>query len=449
VDVPETRYARSGEVSIAYQVFGEGPDLVYVPGFVSNIENMWTQPGLARFFSRLAGFARVILFDKRGTGLSDRVPPHELPTLEERIDDVRAVMDAAGSERATLYGHSEGGPMCILFAATHPQRTTALILYATYAKRQDPDEDYPWAPKATDREAYIERLRREWASDDLVREFLGSHAPSVRDDPAFRRWTASWFRSGASPSAAAALTDMNRRIDVRHVLPSVQAPTLVLCRVGDHATRIEENRYVAARIPGARMVELPGEDHLFWVGGQDELADEVEEFLTGVRPVAEVDRFLATALFTDVVSGTQKAAELGDRGWRSLIERHHGLVRRELERYRGREIDTAGDGFFATFDGPGRAIRCASAVRDGVRDLGIEIRAGLHTGECEEIAGKVGGIAVITAARVREKAEPSEVLVSSTVKDLVAGSGIDFEERGVHTLKGVPGEWRLYRVAQL
>ena len=449
MDVPETRYARSGDVNIAYQVFGQGPDLVHVPGFVSNIDVMWQHPTLASFFERVASFSRVILFDKRGTGLSDRVPLHELPTLEQRMDDVRAVMDAAGSERAILFGHSEGGAMCILFAATYPHRTSALILYGTYAKRQNPDKDYPWAPTSSDRQVLNERIHRIWGSDEFVRGVLETMGPSGVEDPAFRRWLSAYYRNGASPAAAAALRDMNEHVDIRHILSAAKVPTLVLGRVGDRSTCIEEQRYIASRIPGARLVELPGQDHIFWLdGGEEPLADEIEEFVTGVRPGRGADRFLATTLFTDIVNGTEKAAALGDRGWQRLIEQHHAAIRAELRRFRGTEIDTAGDGFFATFDGPARAVRCATASRDAVRPLGIEIRAGVHTGECEIIAGKVGGLSVIIGARVKEQAGPGEVLVSNTVKDLVAGSGIAFADRGVCYLKGVPGEWRLYAVTK-
>ena len=449
MDVPETRYARSGDVNIAYQVFGQGPDLVHVPGWVSNIDVMWQYPTLSSFFERLAAFSRVILFDKRGTGLSDRVPLLELPTLEQRMDDVRAVMDAAGSERAILFGHSEGGPMCLLFAATYPQRTNALILYGTYAKRQNPDDDYPWAPSYSAQQARIDRIHQMWGTDEFVRGVLETLGPSGVEDPAFRRWLSAYYRNGASPAAAAALASMNRDIDIRHILSAAKVPTLVLGRVDDRSTRIEEQRYVASRISGARLVELPGRDHIFWIGGGEEsLADEIEEFVTGVRPGHDADRFLATILFTDIVNGTEKAATLGDRGWQRLIEQHHAAIRAELRRFRGTEIDTAGDGFFATFDGPARAVRCATASRDAVRQLGIDIRAGVHTGECELIAGKVGGLSVIIGARVKEQAGPGEVLVSNTVKDLVAGSGIAFADRGVCRLKGVPGEWRLYAVTK-
>jgi class 3 adenylate cyclase len=437
---PETRYTKSGDVNIAHQVVGEGPlDLVYVPGWISNIELMWEEPGHARLLSRLASFSRLILFDKRGTGLSDPVPVDRLPTLEERMDDVRAVMDAAGSERAALFGSSEGGLMSVLFAATYPERTHALVALAIYAKRLR-SADYPWAPTPEARAAEIELIERTWGGEMDISDL----APSA--DEAFKRRAVSYLRRSASPGAAVALLRMNSQIDVRDVLPTIRVPTLVLQRVGDRDVKVEEGRWIAGQIPGAKYVELPGDEHLIWAGDVDAVVDEVEEFLTGSRPVQEPDRVLATVLFTDIVGSTRRAHELGDRRWRELLEQHHVVVRRALERFQGREVDTAGDGFLATFDGPARAIRCAREIADGLRDVGLEVRAGLHTGECELLGEKVTGVAVHTGARVASLAQPGEVLVSSTVKDLVAGSGIEFEERGVHELKGIPGEWRLYAV---
>jgi pimeloyl-ACP methyl ester carboxylesterase len=437
---PETRYARSDDLNIAYQVVGDGPfDLVLVSGFVSHLDMDWDDPRSAHFLTRLASFSRLIRFDKRGTGLSDRVPVSELPTLEERMDDVRAVLDAVGSERAALLGYSEGGPLCVLFAATYPDRTSALVLYATYAKRSDPDEDYPWAPTAEERQAYGEQIEREWAWEVDMRRMC----PSA--DDAMARWWAARAHASASPGAARALIAMNSQIDVRAVLPTIRVPTLVLHRHGDRDSRPEEGRYLAERIPEARFVELTGDDHVPWIDA-DQIVDEVEEFLTGVRPVAEPDRLLATVLFVDVVGSTERAAELGDRAWRELLGSFYDAVRRELHSCRGREIDTAGDGFFASFDGPGRAIRCALAIREAVRPLGLELRTGVHTGECEVIGDKLGGIAVHIGARVAGEAEPGEVVVSSTVKDLVAGSGIEFEDRGVRRLKGVPGDWHVFAV---
>jgi pimeloyl-ACP methyl ester carboxylesterase len=439
---PKTRYAKSGDVNIAYQVVGDGPfDLVYVPGWMSNIEMMWTLPQFAHVLDRLAKFSRLILFDKRGTGLSDRVPNDRLPTLEQRMDDVRAVMDAVHSERAALFGHSEGSSMSILFAATYPRRTIALALYGSFAKRFRSD-DYPWAPTLEQRAKSADEVEQGWGEADL-----NYYVPSRAGDDALRAWLSAYFRSGASPAAAAALMRMNTRNDVRAVLSVVSVPTLIMHASGDRDVKVDEGRYIASHIPGARFVEIPGGDHIWPLSATaDDVIDTVEEFLTGVRPTREHDRFLSTVLFTDIVGGTAKAAQLGDRGWRELIERHHTVVRRELGRHRGVEVDTAGDGFFATFDAPARGVRCALAVRDGVRDLGLEVRAGVHTGECEVIAGKTGGIAAIVGARVREQAAPGEVLVTSTVRDLTSGSGLVFEDRGAHELKGVPRGWDLFAV---
>jgi pimeloyl-ACP methyl ester carboxylesterase len=440
---PETSYARSGDVNIAYQVVGDGPlDLVYVPGWVSNIELMWEEPAMARFLERLASFSRLILFDKRGTGLSDRVSNDKLPTLEERMDDVRAVLEAVGSERAALFGHSEGGNMCVLFAATYPERTAALITLGSFARRRDPDDDYPWAPTADDREKTATDVERNWGR--LRPKDVEYYAPSRLGDEQFVRNLEQYFRRAASPGAAAALLRMNSHIDVRDVLPTIRVPTLILHRSGDHDVNVAEGRYLAAKIPGAKFVELPGNDHWISAGNTDEIADEIEEFVTGTRPVPELDRVLATVLFTDIVGSTERAAELGDRRWRELLSTHDAAVRRELDRFRGREVDTAGDGFLASFDGPARAVRCAISAGVAVRDLGVEIRAGVHTGECELDGPKIRGIAVHTGARIASLAGPGEVLVSQTVKDLVSGSGLAFEDRGVHALKGVPGEWRVY-----
>ncbi|MBC7909768.1 MAG: alpha/beta fold hydrolase, partial [Pyrinomonadaceae bacterium] len=355
---PETRYALSGDVNIAYQVIGDAPlDLVFVMGWVSHLEYFWEEPSFARFLARLASFSRLILFDKRGTGLSDRVPNTELPTLEQRMDDVRAVMEAVGSERAALIGVSEGGPMCSLFAATYPEKTSALVMIGTYAKRVY-DDDYPWAPTAEHRQEFYELMQREWGGP----VGLDERAPSVADDPHFREWWATYLRMGASPGAALALTKMNADIDVRNVLPSIRVPTLVIHREGDLCLKVEEGRYVASSIPGSKYVELPGVDHLPFVGDQDAILDEVEEFLTGVRHAPEYDRVLATVLFMRIVDSAQQAAHLGERRWRDLLERHQVHVRRELELFKGREIEMVGDGLLATFDGPARAIRCACAI---------------------------------------------------------------------------------------
>jgi class 3 adenylate cyclase len=438
MNVPETRYAKSGDVNIAYQVVGDGPlDLVLVPGFVSHLDSDWEEPRSAHFLQRLASFSRLIRFDKRGTGLSDRPPG--LPDLETRMDDVRAVMDAVGSKEASLFGYSEGGPMCLLFAATYPERSTSLCLYGTYAKRRDPDDDYPWAPTAEQRLEYASVVEQEWGSE----ADLGTMAPHA--DEAMVRWWRARARASASPGAARDLILMNSQIDVRAVLSAVRVPTLVLHRRGDRDSSAEEGRYIAARIPGARFLQLDGEDHLPWIDS-DQVLDEVEEFLTGVRHGPEPDRVLATVLFTDIVRSTERAVELGDRAWRDLLERHHELVRRQLGRFRGQEVDTAGDGFLATFDGPARAIRCAQAIRDQARGLDLEIRAGVHTGEVEQAGRDVRGIAVHIGARVAAMAGAGEILASSTVRDLVAGSGIEFQDRGIHPLKGIPGDWRLWAV---
>jgi pimeloyl-ACP methyl ester carboxylesterase len=440
---PETQYTKSGDVNIAYQVVGDGPlDLVYVPGWVSNVEGAWEEPTSERFLRRLARFSRLILFDKRGTGLSDPVPESKLPTLEERMDDVRAVMDAAASERAALFGVSEGGNLSVLFSATYPERTVALVTFGIFAKRLRAP-DYPWAPTEEERESEIEFVEREWGREMDLHVLL----PSAADDPEFKRRLLSFLRRSASPAAAAALLRMNTQIDIREVLPTIHVPTLVLHRSNDLETKIEEGRWIAGRIPGAKFVELPGGDHLPWVGDQDSVLDEIEEFLTGARPIPEEDRVLATVLFTDIVGSTENAAKLGDRSWRDLLERHHASVRRELLRWRGREVDTAGDGFLATFDGPARAIRCGLAIASDARSLGLEVRAGVHTGECELLGEKVAGIAVHTGARVAAMAQGGEVLVSQTVKDLVAGSGLELLERGEHEFKGVPGRWRVYAAA--
>ena len=441
IDIPAVQYARSGDVDIAYQVVGDGPRaLVFVMGWVSNIEYFWREPTFARFLRRLASFSRLILFDKRGTGLSDRVAIDELPTLEQRMDDVRAVMDAAGVEHAALLGISEGGPMCILFAATYPERTDALVMIGAYARRLWA-HDYACGATQEEYERFLDSIREGWGGPVGIEV----RAPSLRDDEQFRARWATYLRMSASPGAAYALTRMNGEIDVRHALSAVGVPTLIIHRHGDQSLPVEGSRYMADRIRGAKLVELPGDDHLPWVGDQDEILDEVEGFLTGVRRGADPDRVLATVLFTDVVRSTEHAVELGDKRWSDLLASHHRAVRHELTHWRGTEIDTTGDGFLATFDGPARAIRCACAARDAVHELGLEIRAGLHTGEYEIFGATIAGLTVHTGARIAALAGTGEVLVSSAVKDLVAGSGIEFEDRGEHELKGVPDRWRLYR----
>jgi pimeloyl-ACP methyl ester carboxylesterase len=439
-EVPETRYAKSGDVHIAYQVVGDGPlDLVSVQGWVSNVEAMWDVRPMRRFVERLASFSRVILFDKRGTGLSDPVPEEGLPSLEVRMDDLRAVLDTVGSERTALLGHSEGGNMCVLFAATYPERTAALITFSVYAKRVW-SPDYPWAPTPMEREAWLRDVERTWGRPETIVDL----APSLAENRTLLEQSARYWRLSASPQAAVALGRMNTQIDVRALLPTIRVPTLVMHRSGDRDIHVEEGRYIASRIPGAKFVELPGADHFMWTEDADRVLDEIEEFLTGARPAPETDRVLATVLFTDIVGSTERAARLGDRRWRALLDDFYGEVRREIARFRGREVDTAGDGFLATFDGPARAIGCALAIREGVGSLGLDVRSGLHTGEVELAGEDVRGIAVHIGARVAAEAAPGEVLVTSTVKDLVAGSGIEFRDRGTRSLKGLPEEWQIY-----
>jgi class 3 adenylate cyclase len=439
---PETQYAKSGGVNIAYQVVGEGPvDLVYVPGWVSHVELAWELPDLAHGFERLASFSRLILFDKRGTGMSDPVPENELPPLEQRMDDVRAVMDAVGSERAAIFGASEGGNMSMLFAASYPERTAALATFGSTAKRIRSD-DYPWAPTLKAREAAFVYVEQNWTTGLGWEEM----APSL--EPARLAELGRYYRRCASPGAAVALMRMNTYVDVRAVLPSIRVPTVVMHRADDRDANVEEGRYIASQILRARFVEFPGADHAWWTQDRDAVLDEIEELVTGVRPAPEPNRVLATVLFTDLVGSTERVRELGDHRWAELLERHHAAVRRELERFRGREIDNAGDGFLATFDGPARGVRCAVAIRDAVGSLGLEVRAGVHTGECELLGDRVAGIAVHTGARVASLAAPGEVLVSPTVRDLVSGSGIAFDDRGIHELKGV-GERRIYAVTDV
>lgn len=445
MDAPETRYAKTADgVHIAYQVVGHGPvDMVFVMGWVTNIEVMWDEPGFARLLDRLATFSRLIVFDKRGVGLSDRVPEERLPDLETRMDDVRAVMDAVGSERAVVFGVSEGGPMSMLFAATYPERTIALALYGTLADFTARDPDYKEDP-----DAYLARMEGSWGSLEFARgEIADWGAPGHESDERLVTWLASYMRKAASPGAAVALERMNSEINATHTLPSIHVPTLVIARDGDIDFPIDRAREMAGRIAGATLVELPGSEHWIWVGDPDTIVDEVQRFVVALGEAeAELDRVLATVLFTDVAGSTEKAAELGDRRWKELVEEHHRRVRGQLARYRGVEVDTAGDGFFAAFDGPARAVRCARSIVDAVAPLGIEVRAGVHTGEVQTIDSKVGGMAVVLGARVGATAGPSEVLVSQTVKDLVAGSGLVFEDAGEHELKGVPDRWRLYRV---
>jgi class 3 adenylate cyclase len=440
---PETRYARSGEHHIAYQVVGKGPiDVVYVPSWISQVEHYWEEPSVARYFNQIASFSRLILFDRRGSGLSD--PVVGAPMLEEQMDDVVAVMDAAGSERAAVFAQLEGGAMAALFAATHPERTTALILYEAMA-RMSWAPDYDWALPVVQREAHLAQGGLEsWGDGSRL---LGL-APNSAGNARLRSWFARLERLAASPGTARALIRMNGEVDVRAVLPSIQVPTLVVHRAEDRFIDIRHSRYLAEHIPGARYVELPGDEALSFGSDADALLEEVEEFLTGNRKAPAPERILATVMFSDIVDSTRRAAELGDRRWRDLLESVESSVARALDRYRGRAVKTMGDGFLATFDGPARGIRCATAIRDAARSqFGLEVRSGLHTGEIEVIGNDVGGIAVHIGARVGAIAGPGEVLVSGTVKDLVVGSGIAFEDRGERELKGVPGEWRLWSVA--
>jgi pimeloyl-ACP methyl ester carboxylesterase/class 3 adenylate cyclase len=446
--VPELRYAKSGDVNIAYQVSGDGPvDLVFVPGYVTHLELHWKMLTFRPFLERLSSFCRLIRFDKRGTGMSD--PVSGAPPLETRMDDVRAVMDAVGSRRAAFYGLSEGAAMAILFAATYPERTAALIVRSAFPRRMWAP-DYPWGRTEEEYQREVERDLRVFGPREQAREAI--RALGTFSDEETENFL-EMLRYGASPGTLGALHRMNKEIDIRHVLPAVRVPTLVLHGSEDKIVPLEVARYTASHIPAARLVELPGVGHLaLSLPGQgDVIADEIENFCTEVLEAGaweepEPDRVLATVLFTDIVGSTEKAVELGDRGWRELLEHHHALIRRELVRFRGAELDVAGDGFFARFDGPARAVRCARAITLGVRELGLEVRAGLHTGECEVMDGKVGGIAVHIGARVAKEAAPSEVLVSNTVKDLVAGSGIAFRDRGAAELKGVTGELRLFAV---
>lgn len=438
---PETRYARSGEVHIAYQVVGAGGhDLVLVPEFWHSIEAQWEEPSFARFLARLGSLGRLICFDQRGTSLSDPVALNELPSLEQWMDDVNVVMDAVGSERATLLGFAGGSLMSLLFAATYPERTSGLVLVNGLARLTATD-DYAGVPLAKEDEIRDE-MRRTWGRGALL-ELV---APSRLGDAAFRDWWARYQRIGASPGSVLAVRSALGKMDVRPVLPSIRVPTLVLHR-RNRLIGVEHGRYLAERIPGARLVELAGPDYFVFL---DEVADialrEIERFVGGTRATHDAQRVLATVLFTDIVGSTTRAAELGDRQWAALLGAHHALVRRELEDFQGQEIDNAGDGFFATFDGPARAVRCACAIRDAVPSLDLTIRAGLHTGELELDAGAPRGLAVHIGRRIAEKAEPGEILVSSTVHDLVVGSGIRFSDRGVRTLPGVPDEWRLFAV---
>jgi class 3 adenylate cyclase len=445
VDVPETRYARSGEVSIAYQALGEGPpDLVFAPP-ITHLELAWENPATAAFYRRLASASRLIMLNQRGVGMSDRISG--VPTLETRMDDIRAVMDAAGSGQAVIFGLGDAGPLCVLFAATYPERTSALVLFNS-APRFVRSPQLPWLPTRAEQERDAAQFERHWGEPEFMSEFVRAVNPGISE--AELPMVLRLLRVSVSPGSAAGYIRMNMDVDVCDVLPLVRVPTLVLHRRDGAGWGAQSGRYLADHITGARFVELPGADFMPHLGDQEQLFAELDRLLADVaegKTDVEADRVLATVLFTDIVGSSEKAASLGDRAWRELLERHHALVRRELTRFRGVEVDTAGDGFFASFDGPARAIRCARAIVEAVPELGLEVRAGVHTGECELANGKVAGIAVHTGARVASLARPDEVLVSSTVKDLVAGSEIAFEDRGSHELKGIPGEWRLYAVS--
>ena len=447
MDPPPTQYAKSDGLNVAYKVVGDGPfDVVYSPGSVSHVDLAWRIPTFARLLRGVAEFSRLIVFDKRGTGMSD--PLVQSMTFEQRMDDIRAVMDAAGSERAALLGTSEGATMSVLFAATYPERATALVLYGGLARAMWAP-DYPHGDRMEDAERLVQEDEENWARPGYIEGIVREAFPGIDEDD-LRGWS-DVFRYGTSPGAVAQLSTLNTAIDVRPALPAIRVPTLVLHQAGDPWVSIGHGRYLAEHIQGARFVEMAGTGH--GIG-----AEQVEPFLGHVRPFleeswaggwpeTEPDRVLATVLFTDIVGSTARAAELGDRAWRELLEQHHQRVRRELGRFRGVEHDTAGDGFFASFDGPARAVRCAGAIRDSLREIDLDVRLGLHTGECELLDGKVAGIAVSIGARVAGEAAPGEVLVSGTVKDLVAGSDLRFADRGTASLKGVPGEWRLYAVA--
>jgi class 3 adenylate cyclase len=437
------RYARNGSVSLAYDVVGDGErDILVTFGWIGSFQSALEHPAHARWLQRLATFGRVIMWDKRGTGLSERLPADRLPTLEERMDDMRVVMDAAGSERAATVGISEGASLSAVFAASHPDRVTSLVLIGGFARTLE-DDDYEWGTSKETAEAFRHRMNDTWGDNAGL---LKLWAPSVANDPMVQE---HWNRTmvfGATPATATAWLEMVEETDIRGTLPAINVPTLVLHRTDDRIVAVEHARYMAEHIPDARYVELPGCDHLWWIGG-DDLLDEIEAFLTGATTAFEPDRILATVLFTDIVDSTRRAAELGDRRWRDLSDVYDRAVRRLLDRYRGREVKTLGDGFLATFDGPGRAIRCASDLREAVRSVGLEVRSGLHTGEVELAGDDITGIAVNIGARVGAQAGANEVLVSQTVKDLVAGSGLEFEDRGEHDLKGVPGPWRLWSLA--
>jgi pimeloyl-ACP methyl ester carboxylesterase len=443
---PEVQYTRNGNIALAYQVLGDAPiDVVFQPGFIGNLDLMWEFPPYARFLRRLASFSRLIVTDRRGSGLSDRLSPEDLPPLEVLMDDLLVVLDEIGSERASLFGFSDAGCLCAVFAATYPERTNALALYDTAASGAVAD-GFPWQWSEETWSSYMDEMAAGWGTLAYAQKVVPWFNPSLAGDDRAARWWARFMRQAASPNSAVAIERMWHQIDVRPVLPTIQVPTLVLHRVEDVIEDVEAGRDMARRITGARFVELPGGDNAPWAGDQDQVLDEIEEFFTGVRRSASADRVLATVLFTDIVGSTERAAALGDTAWNELLEEHHSVVRRQLGAFRGDEVDTTGDGFLATFDGPARAVECGRAITSSVRELGIAVRAGVHTGEIERAGDQVRSIAVHIGARVMSLASASEVLVSQTVKDLVVGSGLVFEDAGEHELKGVPDRWRLYRV---
>ena len=447
METPEVRYARNGDVALAFQVVGEGPlDLVFVPGFIGNLDLMWEFRPYARFLRRLASFSRLIVMDRRGTGLSDRLSPQDVPPLEVLMDDLGMLLDEVGSERPALFGCFDSGALCALFAATYPERASALVLFAPAVVGAA--TDYAWAWSEATWSSYMDELANGWGTRPYAEKVFPGFNPSLADDDGAVGWWARFMRQAASPNAAIAIERMWHEIDVRPVLATIRVPTLVLHRTDDAGMSVEAGRDTARRIPGAKFIELPGVDSYPWAGDQDGVLDEVEEFLTGVRHGPRSNRVLATVLLTDIVGSTEWAVELGDAAWNGLLEEHHARVRRQLELFRGTEVNTAGDGFLAMFDGPARATWCALGICSSIRELGIQIRAGVHTGEIEIHGDDVGGIAVHIGARVSALASPSEVFVSSTVKDLVAGSGLAFEDAGEHELKGVPDRWHLYRVME-
>jgi pimeloyl-ACP methyl ester carboxylesterase len=438
--LPRTQYAKSGKVSIAYQVTGEGPiDVILAPGWVSNVEYAWESPDYARFITHMSSFSRFIRFDKRGTGLSDRDGPP--PTLEQRVDDIRAVLDAVGSKQAALLGMSEGGNMSIMFAVTHPERTAALVLFGSFARAKWAP-DYPWGKTQEQRDAHNDMVEKTWGGPVELAEA----APSVANDDAARSWFGAYLRHSASPSSVRALSDLNFELDMRPLLRSVNVPTLVLHRKGDRWFKVPEAEYLAEHIPEAKLIILPGDDHIIWWGDQERAIGEIQEFLTGTRESASTERVLLTVLVTDIVGSTEKVTQMGDRKWKDILQLHDTVVRRELKNFDGQEINTTGDGFVLAFTGPTRAIQCTRAIRQAVGGLGLTIRAGLHTGECERRGKDLSGIAVHVASRIVSQASRDEILVSNTIKDLVVGSGLKFTERGGHILKGLPGSWSLFAV---